>query len=659
MASLRYLTKSRFKLALECPTKLYYTGKTEYANQSLDDAFLQALADGGYQVGELAKHYFPGGETIKTLDTEEALAQTNSFLKRDHVIIYDAAICYQQLLIRVDILVKRPDHIQLIEVKAKSYKKSEDNNFLNTKGKVVPAWKPYLMDIAFQKYVTQKALPDYSVSSYLMLTDKEAVCATNGLNQKFKLIKDGSGGVRVISNLSAEDIATPLLTKLNVDHILNDWLISDAIEDLSFRSFTQAINDFSDAYTTDRRIEQTIGSHCKKCEFTCSPSDTQQKLKSGFNECWQRQLGLSNIKLTEPTVLSLWNNKKTDSFIKAGIIYLKDLTPDDLKTDGKFSSPLSQSERQWLQVSKVKTKDTSAYIDKIGMRQELATHQYPLHFIDFESCTSAIPYFKGMSPYETIAFQFSHHVLQQDGRVVHRTQFINTEPGSFPNFEFVRALKKALSQDNGSIFRFASHENTVLNHIAKQLTDSEEQDREELVAFIQTITYSGEKNSRIYGPRCMVDLCELVKQYYYDPATQGSNSIKALLPAILNSSSSLQTLYGKANYGSSEFTSLNFQNHCWLAKVDGKVIDPYKQLPKLFADASEHDIELLSEQDELNNGGLALTAYGKLQFTEMSDYERRSLENALLKYCELDTLAMVMIYQGWQAMLDNPVMAKS
>ena len=25
----RYLTKSRFKLALECPTKLFYTGKIE------------------------------------------------------------------------------------------------------------------------------------------------------------------------------------------------------------------------------------------------------------------------------------------------------------------------------------------------------------------------------------------------------------------------------------------------------------------------------------------------------------------------------------------------------------------------------------------------------------------------------------------------------
>lgn len=48
------VNKSRFKLAAECPRKLYYTGKKDYLDRSLDDSFLAALAEGGYQVGELA-----------------------------------------------------------------------------------------------------------------------------------------------------------------------------------------------------------------------------------------------------------------------------------------------------------------------------------------------------------------------------------------------------------------------------------------------------------------------------------------------------------------------------------------------------------------------------------------------------------------------------
>lgn len=42
----RYLTKSRFKIALECPTKLFYSGKKEYANSRTDDEFMRALAEG-------------------------------------------------------------------------------------------------------------------------------------------------------------------------------------------------------------------------------------------------------------------------------------------------------------------------------------------------------------------------------------------------------------------------------------------------------------------------------------------------------------------------------------------------------------------------------------------------------------------------------------
>jgi hypothetical protein len=41
---MRYLTKSRYKLGLECPNKLYYTKKDQYANQKQNDPFLQALA---------------------------------------------------------------------------------------------------------------------------------------------------------------------------------------------------------------------------------------------------------------------------------------------------------------------------------------------------------------------------------------------------------------------------------------------------------------------------------------------------------------------------------------------------------------------------------------------------------------------------------------
>jgi hypothetical protein len=42
------LSKSRFKLALECPTKVFYSLDRRYVNTKDEDEFLQALADGGF-----------------------------------------------------------------------------------------------------------------------------------------------------------------------------------------------------------------------------------------------------------------------------------------------------------------------------------------------------------------------------------------------------------------------------------------------------------------------------------------------------------------------------------------------------------------------------------------------------------------------------------
>ncbi|WP_365705604.1 DUF2779 domain-containing protein [Novosphingobium sp.] len=74
-----------------------------------------------------------------------------------------------------------------------------------------------------------------------------------------------------------------------------------------------------------------------------------------------------------------------------------------------------------------------------------------------------------MRPYESVAFQFSHHVMEVDGSLRHANEFLLAEPGSFPNFEFARALKEAVSQNAGSVFRWAEHENTILKHILTQL----------------------------------------------------------------------------------------------------------------------------------------------------------------------------------------------
>ncbi|MEK7355460.1 MAG: DUF2779 domain-containing protein, partial [Bdellovibrionota bacterium] len=123
----RYLTKSRFKVGSQCPAKLNYLDNDAYGNNNVDDAFLKALADGGFQVGELAKIYFPGGIEVKTKEHKLATAETAELMKQENVVIFEAAFLVDALFLRADIVVKRGKFLEIIEVKSATFKPSTDS----------------------------------------------------------------------------------------------------------------------------------------------------------------------------------------------------------------------------------------------------------------------------------------------------------------------------------------------------------------------------------------------------------------------------------------------------------------------------------------------------------------------------------------------------
>ncbi|NBU72631.1 MAG: DUF2779 domain-containing protein, partial [Bacteroidetes bacterium] len=162
--------------------------------------------------------------------------------------------------------------------------------------------------------------------------------------------------------------------------------------------------------------------------------------------------------------------------------------------------------------------------------------EYPLHFIDFETSTCAIPFYEQQRPYETVAFQFSHHTMDRKGVIEHKSQYIKLERGEFPNFEFVHELKKALEQDNGTVFRFSHHENTVLVAIKRQLLEADlpSTEKTDLINFIDSITQ--EPKIKRIGERNMVDMCQMVKDntdfVVYDAKT-GEDITRQVLTQII------------------------------------------------------------------------------------------------------------------------------
>lgn len=655
---MRYLTKSRFKLGLECPNKLFYTKKDDYANQKNNNPFLEALASGGFQVEELARMHYPGGYLVDDIqnadyDYEQKVAETNEQLQKENVVIYEAAFQYNNLFIRVDILEKKGNHINLIEVKAKSFKEGDKKKDV----KYNSDWSLYLFDVAFQKYVIEKAHPQFSVRPYLMLADQLKTTSIDGLNQMFR-IKNNSNSRTGIekkedqlaqlnlpedSVLSLKDVSE-IITKIEKGkhRILEDYEFEDAIEVLS------------KAYQDDHYFSYPLNfAKCKHCEFKTDANSKDKK--SGFEECFQKQLNWKEEDFKANNAFEIWDFRRWKQLTEEGRLKLTEIQDEEFGENKPKEVGLSRIERQLIQKHKSIENDNSLYVDQEGLRKEMASWTSPYNFIDFEASTVALPFYKGQHPYEKVVFQFSHHIYHEDGRIEHANEFINVNPGEFPNFKFVRALKAALELNNGSVFQFSPYENSTLNQVKRQLEASTEPDKESLINFIKTLTtpprdkdYKGE----LWQPeRGMIDLCEVIKAYYYNPHTKGSNSIKAILPAIFKTSEFIKEKYSQP-IADINMTSENFpSNHQWLRIKDGEIEDPYKSLDKPFKDW-DTDFERKSDIKEINNGGAALTAYGLTQYTDMSDLERVKLREALLKYCELDTLAMVMVFEHLKEIIE-------
>lgn len=665
--STKNFTKTLFKKSLSCPTSIYYYDKgDEYINNEIGNDFIKSLMEGGYQVEFLAKDYYPTGINLKNLSKENNIQKTKELIKNnENIILFEPLFEINGFLVRVDILEKIGNTLKLIEIKAKGFDfKSGNSTFINSKTiksgnpQLKKDWEEYILDVAFQKYVLSLVYPSMYIESYLYMLDKNSKTSVDGIHQKY-LVKENYD-VEILHG----SIGEPIMDILQIDEVFELVnLFNDEFKNFDGLSFVDYINYIKEQYLNGNKINYPIGSQCKNCSFyTTEETDTK---KSGFLTCWCEQTGLTKEDIkNNSTVLDIWNFRGKDQLINNKIYLIKDIDTKiyqtlningDIKGDGIFET----TNRQGIQVKKVLDNDKSISVFDQSLKEEMKSWIYPLNMIDFETTTAAIPFNIHLKPYESIAYQFSHHVIYEDGTVEHMSQYLHSNRGTFPSFDFIRHLKKSLESNNGSIFMYSPHENSILNHILRQLYSplgDLENDKEDLINFIKSITVS---NSRTIselcydkdvtpwiGNRSLIDMWDILKKYYYNPLTNGSNSIKYVLPAILKSSDYLRNKYSKPIYGTDKIKSLNFQNHIWLhTDENGNTINPYKMLPPLFKDVDDDSGFITGER--LANGGDAMVAYAKLQYTQMNDVEREAVMNGLLKYCELDTMAMVMIWEHW------------
>ena len=273
--SMRLFTKSAFKQALFCPAALYYYYDREhYANQMNEDDFLQALAEGGNQVGDLAKVYYDvhADADIQVLDYDKSQEITAGLLKRYDVNIAEAAFRWKNCFIRADIIEKKGNQINLIEVKAKSWDPSKDSFVMKQNpNKVDPGILEYVYDVAFQKYIIQKALGSaITVKAFLMMPDKTVLSDADGINQFFRVVKDGDRA-SIIREAGADELRnyTHVLTPFDVDDLCSRIIEGSTAEQMELMGcrFTDFVDKMADIYVNHKHVFRHVSDRCFKCPF--------------------------------------------------------------------------------------------------------------------------------------------------------------------------------------------------------------------------------------------------------------------------------------------------------------------------------------------------------------------------------------------------------
>ena len=229
-------------------------------------------------------------------------------------------------------------------------------------------------------------------------------------------------------------------------------------------------------------------------------------------------------------------------------------------------------------------KENKEFIDKKVIKDFIQSLSYPLSFLDFETFSEAVPSYYKQTPYQNIPFQYSLHILEKNGSLTHK-EFLCTE-NKDPRPGLINSLINDLPSEGKIIAFNDKFEKSVIKELLNFQSDFQPGKSDKFDKLLSL------------NPRFIDLIIPFKKVGFYLPKMNGSFSLKSVLPAM-------------------------FPN----------------------------DLELDYKNMEIHNGLLAMDGYFRIKELRLNNdnldtsEEIEKIKNNLLKYCKLDTFAMVKILQ--------------
>jgi len=281
------------------------------------------------------------------------------------------------------------------------------------------------------------------------------------------------------------------INKTHLMHINKDCVYPDLSDLFQIEDVTTEVNNVLGAFSINLQAFKSvilkqaepdiiIGPQCK-APYECSFKDY----------CWE-YVGKRSVF----DIPRIHENKQLE-LREAGILTI-DQIPDDY--------PLSDNQKAYIQ----RILNHEIQINYEGIKEKLQELEYPLYFLDFEADNPAIPRFNGMKPYQFFPFQYSCHILYENGKMEH-SEYLHPDDTD-PRLPLANSLLECIPQDGSIIVYNANFEKRILSSLAAQFEEYKDK--------IISVTY------RIW------DLLDIFNYCYKHYGFGYSNSLKNVLPVI-------------------------------------------------------------------------------------------------------------------------------
>lgn len=292
--------------------------------------------------------------------------------------------------------------------------------------------------------------------------------------------------------------------KIYVLRLNNGYLYEDYLDLQHLFTISENVNDDPEKGTLIENVLLNVRDltylleDMKRCYDTLIPIGIRNKNCIRRNRCSYYELCFQNeLELPDDSILTLSSSRYKNEMKEQGREHLRDV---DL-------SKIEGTRMQYAQIMAGKN-PKGLYVDKLSLEGWLQSWVYPYSFIDFEWETYVIPPYHGLTPYCKVPFQYSLHIMEDDGKIQHR-EFLGIHDC---REDFIKRLIEDLPE-KGSIIAFNADgaEKLRLQELAEQFP----QYAEKLYAFCER----------------MVDLSiPFQNGTVYDLRMRGYSSLKVLLP---------------------------------------------------------------------------------------------------------------------------------